>query len=111
MKKLLIACGIAATSVLFSSCLSQQSLTQNLNTNQTTVVLSQANYKVVGTAKGEAKGSSANKLVVNNAYSAMVQNANLGDNQALININYERVTTHFNQQHVVVTATVIEFVR
>lgn len=59
MKKLLLVCGIVATSFLFSSCLSPQSLTQNLNSNQTTVVLSQANYKVVGTAKGEAKGSPA----------------------------------------------------
>lgn len=47
MKKLLLVCGIVATSFLFSSCLSQQSLTQNLNSNQTTVVLSQANSNLV----------------------------------------------------------------
>ncbi len=111
MKKLLTICSIIISAVLFSSCLSQQSLTNNLNSNQTTVILSQANYKIIGVVRGEAIGSTANKLVVNNAYADMVNNANLTDNQALININYERITRLSKKQHVVVTATVIEFVK
>lgn len=111
MKKIFLIAGICAMAVLGTSCLSQQSLTTNQNQNQTVVVLSQNNYRIVGTARGEAKGSTANKLVVNNAYADMVKNANLTGSQALINVNYERISTFTNKQHVVVTATIIEFTK
>lgn len=111
MRKKMLIFGLGIVALLATSCMSQQSLTSNLNMNQTQVVLSQANYKIIGTARGEAKGASASKLVVNNAYAQMIKNANLTGSQALINVNYERITTLTNKQQVVVTGTIIEFVK
>lgn len=109
MKKLIFA--IIAIAILGTSCNMQQSLSQNRNVAQTSVVLQGANYKVLGQVKGEAIGSNAKKLVVENAYADMMKNADLKDSQAVVFINYERITKLSGRTHVVVNGTKIEFTK
>ncbi|MCR4738195.1 MAG: hypothetical protein K5846_08575 [Bacteroidales bacterium] len=111
MKKLFLIAFFGITAMLATSCLPLKSLSSNQNVNQTQVILSQANFKVVGIARGEAKGNTDTKILVQNAYSKMIENANLTGSQALVNINYERRDKHNRCTHVIVTATIIEFTK
>ena len=111
MKKMFVVAAFALTTVLASSCLPLKSLTSNQNVNQTQVILNQANFKVIGIARGEAKGSSDAKVLMQNAYAKMIENANLTGSQALVNINYERRDKNNRYTHVVASATIIEFTK
>ena len=108
MKKILT---FICVGMLFCSCNMHQSLTTTVNSNQTDVVLSQANYRIVKTVTGEAKGANARKLVINSAYADLIKNAELTGSQALIYVNIERIKRLVsNRTHVVMSATVIEFI-
>lgn len=95
----------------FASCSRYVANSYNLNFNQTQVVLSEANYKILGQVSGEASGVGSKRLIENNAYADMVKNANLTGSQALIFVNYEKATKLGGYAKVVVTATKIEFVK
>lgn len=55
MKKIFLVGMFTVSVFAFSSCGVSTNLVSNQNQNQTSVVLSQNNYKVVGTAKGKVK--------------------------------------------------------
>ena len=92
MKKVLLFFAVIVTMML-SSCGFTNNAISNENQNQTSVVLSQANYEVVATAVGESSqtyvlgiGGLSKKALTTNAISELYKNANLTGNQQIINI-------------------------
>ena len=93
MKKVLLFFAVVVTMML-SSCGFTHNAISNENQNQTSVVLSQANYQVVGTAVGESSqtyvlgiGGLSKKSLEQAAVSEMYKNANIKGSQAIINTN------------------------
>ncbi len=96
MKKVIL--GIAAfTTLCFTSCSTGRYLnsSSNLNMNQTQVVLSEANYKVVKHVQTHVvfaqKMKFDAKQLQQSAYAALVKEANLKGSQALVNVTMEQV--------------------
>lgn len=95
---------------------------QNLNLNQTQVVLSQANFRVVKQVsatyiyKGRMGKFNANQLK-ESAYAALVKEANLTGTQTIVNVTMEMLEREGGyffktyQQSVLVSGTVIEFTK
>lgn len=122
MKKILFMMAIAL-GLLVSSCGITQQATQNVNEVQTQVVLSEANYKVVGTATAELTqnyvfcfGGISKKALGQSAMSAMMKNADLqGGARAIINANVEYDVISYLGIYTKVTATatgtIIEFTK
>ena len=91
--------GMALVAVIMcvnlSSCGIMQEATNNQNLIQTDVVLSQKNYKVIGTVTSESKqcyifgiGGLSKKSLLESAMSDMLKNADLkGGARAIINAN------------------------
>ena len=112
--------GVIAFGALLSSCSVSRELTRNQNQIQTSVVLSQKNYKVVETVTGESKqcyvlgvGGLSKKSLRESAMNEMLRKANLeGESRAIINAN-----VHFKRSFyllwfklkAIATGTVIEF--
>ncbi len=122
MKKLLIA-AVAVCAVLLSSCSTGRYLghTSNVNMNQTQVVLSNANFKVVKQVQKivifEQKYNFSKMQLKESAYAALVREANLQGSQAIINVTFEEVQrvsgamVPKTQSAVLVQGTVIEFTK
>ena len=92
MKKVFLASVITACAFSLSSCGISQNLTTNQNQNQTSVVLSQNNYRIIGKATGSVTGTYIlgfgnirKKTLRSNAIDEMTKNANLNGSQALVN--------------------------
>lgn len=110
-----------AVGLLVSSCGITKQATSNLNQLQTQVVLSEANYKVIGTATGEVTqkyvfgfGGISKKALGDAAMSDMFNNADLqGGSRAIINANIKYdVETYlgiYTKVKVTATGVIIEF--
>lgn len=117
MKKILVIIAIAATMLCASSCGVSAAFSNNVN--ETKVVLSENNFKVVGQAYGEATatyifgiGGLSEKALYSNAIDEMTRNANLTGSQTLVNITTSVAVKHilvYSQVTCTATATVIEF--
>ena len=112
-------CALIAASL--SSCGIGSNLTSNQNSLQTEVVLSQNNYKVVKSIKGEANatyifgiGGLSSRALKNNAIAEMYKNAKLeGKAQALVNtqisVRIANILGVYMKKHVTAEAHIIEF--
>ena len=111
---------VAAMGLLMSSCGIHQDATSNYNQLQTQVVLNQANFEVVGTAKGECTqvyifgiGGMSSKSLAKNSYAEMVKAANLTGSQAIINVTTEESNLFalvYLKRSITTHGTVIEFI-
>ena len=88
--KFFLGCLVAA---LFASCAGVNTTPYQNKPVETKVLLSEANYKIVGQAEGEWSaiyvfgiGGLSKKALTTNAISEMYKNANLTGNQQIINI-------------------------
>lgn len=121
MKKLLLLLS-ALLVLVMSSCMGTASnLIKNQNQNQTSVVLSKNNYKIIGQAQGEVStryvlcfGGLQKKNLQANAIAEMTKSANLKGSQALININVRESNRLWaagiiREVYCVATGTIIEF--
>lgn len=119
MKKFLIGC-VACLGLLTSSCAVTSNSMTNRNLNQTEVVLTKKNFKVVGSARGESTqnywfgiGGMSKKSLNESAISDMYKNANLTGAQTIINTNIvykNKFILIHNQARAIATGTIIEFV-
>ena len=120
MKKLLLASVVAACVLGLSSCGISQNLTSNQNQNQTSVVLSQDNYRIIGTASGEVTGryifglGNIRKHAVRaNAIDEMTKNAKLSGSQAIVNTTVKQsvkmITPIYVEVTVTATGNIVEF--
>ena len=112
---------IAALSL--TSCGTSSQLSHNQNQNQTSVVLSEANYEVVETVSAQSKqiyvlgmGGLTPKALRESALSKMMDNANLkGGSKAIINTNVQStvkmITPFYMERTVTAKGTVIKFTR
>ena len=94
--KLFLGCLVA---VLFASCAGINTTPYQNEPVETKVLLSEANYKIVGQAEGEWSatyvfgiGGLSKKSLTNNAISEMYKNANLTGNQQIINVTTTKAT-------------------
>lgn len=121
LKKLFII-GLIASCAALSSCSITNNATSNLNQVQTSVVLSQNNYKVIGTVSGESKqcyifgiGGLSKKSLKESAMSNMFKNADLRDgSRAIINVNVVYKNQYYPfwwKAKAIATGTVIEFTK
>lgn len=102
-------------------CGVMSNMATNTNLTQTNVELSAANYRVIGTVSGTATnhyifgiGGLSKSALANNSYANMVENANLRDNQAIINVSTaERVKAYvvYTKREMVTSGVVIEFTK
>lgn len=121
MKKNLLGAALIACTIAITSCATSNNHLSNQNINQTNVVLSEANYKVVGQVEGNAKsryilgiGGMSKKSMRQNAYSDMVKAARLSGSQALINVNYTskyKYVPFYYMRSMKAEATIIEFIK
>ena len=88
-----------AAILLLASCGITQNLTDNLNMNQTSVVLSQKNFHVVKTVSAKVSstyvfgiGGIGKKSLKNNAVADLAKQADLKGAQALVNITVKNST-------------------
>ena len=111
---------VAAMGLLMSSCGIHQDATSNYNQLQTQVVLNQANFEVVGTAKGECTqvyifgiGGMSKESMSHSATSEMHKNANLKGSRAIINSNvqfkYKTILGVYTTVTAIANGTIIEF--
>lgn len=123
MKKF-ISTIIASMFILaLTGCGISKNMIRNQNQNQTSVVLSQANYKVIGTAKGTVEsfyifglGGLTKQSLQNNAVAEMTKEANLqGSPRAIVNTNVtEKLTFVFpfyTKRTMTAEGTIIEFIK
>ena len=97
MKLFKVVIAVVAASLLVASCGLSTNYTQNLNLNQTEVVLSKANFHIVKQVSGQASatywfgiGGISQKALQGNAVAEMIKNANLTGSQAIINVTFKR---------------------
>jgi len=120
MKKLSITLIAIIFLTIFSSCGVNHAYVYNLNQNSTQVHLPSNNYQVVEKVGGSADvsyvlifGGMKKKQLYENAYSKMVNSANLVGSKALINIVTEEhiggVPPFYYTRTITVSAHVIEF--
>lgn len=124
MKKHFVYLLFAAVACCITGCSTGKYVnnSQNVNLNQTQVVLSQANFRVVKQVsttyvyKGSMKKFNANQLK-ESAYAALVREANLTGAQTIVNVTMEMLEREGGyffktyQQSVLVSGTVIEFTK
>ena len=115
---------LLVTSVLLllfaSGCGVSSYMTQNQNQNQTNVVLSDNNYKVVKTVEATITnsyvfgiGGLSKKALMSNAVSELTKKANLTGSQALVNVTVQvqnKIIRVWNRKTVVAHGTVVEFI-
>ncbi|MBK9980998.1 MAG: hypothetical protein IPP15_01005 [Saprospiraceae bacterium] len=123
MKNILFVFVAFCAIVFLSSCGINAGVISNLNSNATEVQLSSNNFKVVDKINGSAKvsyvlmfGGMNKKQLFENAYSAMMDKANLnGSARAVINMVTEEhiggVPPFYYTRTVTVSANVIEFTK
>jgi hypothetical protein len=123
MKKLSISVAAFCGAMLLHSCGVNQALVMNHNQNATQVQLSGNNFKVLDKVKGTADvpyilgiGGINRKHVFEQAYSSMMDNANLkNSSRAVINVVTEEhmggVPPFYVLRTVTVSGNVIEFTR
>ncbi len=123
MKKLLFIIFIVGTASLLSSCGINFASISNHNANETQVQLTNNNFKVIDKINGSAEvsyvlifGGLSMKRLYENAYSAMMDKANLqGSPRAVINIITEErlhgFPPFYYTRTVTVSANVIEFTK
>lgn len=116
-----IKCFLIAVVSLFmlTGCGFTSNLTQNINENQTSVVLSQANFHVVKTVDTKVSstyflglGGLSKRALKNNAIAELTKKAGLTGSQALINVTVKssvKTVLIWNQVTFYAEATVIEF--
>lgn len=121
MKRISGLLALSFIGLLASSCGVGTAIVLNQNQSNTQVLLNSANYKVVDKVSGSAEveyvfliGGIRKKQLYNNAYSAMVEKANLvGSPKALTNIVTEEhvggFAPFFIRRTITVSAHVIEF--
>ena len=120
MKKILLASVVAACVLGLSSCGISQNLTSNQNQNQTSVVLSQDNYRIIGTASGEVTGryvfglgNIRKQALRANAIDEMTKNAKLNGSQAIVNTTVKQsvkmITPIYVEVTVTATGNIVEF--
>lgn len=121
MKKILLI-NVIALSAILSSCSISREATSNLNQIQTSVVLNQKNYKVIGNISGVSKqnyvlgiGGLSAKSVRESAMSDMLKNADLqNESRAIINTNIQYKNLFYilwGKRKAIATGTVIEFTK
>lgn len=119
MKKFLMGAMLLCVAMIFTGCGVMNQLTTNVNMTETSVQLTSGNYKVVKTVSGEATdtyvfgiGGLSKDALAKNSYAEMVRNANLKDNQAIINVStvedYKAYVV-FAKREMVTSGIVIEF--
>lgn len=123
MKKNFLFIIVAAMAMSMASCSTGRYLnnSSNVNLNQTQVVLSQANFKVVKQISATYVYKSTMKFnadqLKESAYAALVKEAKLTGSQTIVNITMEQVDRASGmlipkyQQAIVVSGTVIEFIK
>ena len=104
---------------LLTGCGLTSNMTQNLNLNQTSVVLSQANFHVVKTVSASVSaryvfglGGLGKKALENNAVADLTKEAGLTGSQALVNVTVKSSTKtilFLSQVTFYAEGTVIEF--
>lgn len=127
MKKIIAVAGLTALLVL-SSCGTYGNMTSNQNQNQTSVVLSEANYKYVGNVSGEVSqiyvlgfGGLRRSALRNNAVDQMMKEASQNNpelmtgSKAVINVSVHEsvkmITPLFVKRTITAHGTVIEFIK
>lgn len=123
MKKLLFITGILFLAVFLNSCGLSTAFISTQNQNSTQVQLSNNNFKVLDKVSGSSSvkyivyiGGLNKRQLYENAYSAMVNKANLtGGPRALINVLTEEhiggVPPFYIVRTITVSANVIEFTK
>lgn len=121
MKNIFLVFAAICVMAVLSSCGINYALINNVNANATQVQLSSNNFKVVDKINGSAKvsyvlafGGMKKSQLYENAYSAMMDKANLKDHaRAVINIVTDEhlggVPPFYYTRTVTVSANVIEF--
>lgn len=120
MKIIKLIVTLFAAALLVTSCGVSIPMTSNANLNETTVVLSQDNFKVVNNVSAEVSqtyifgiGGLNKKSLEANAVAELTAKANLQGSQALINITVKTYCKTFLGVYTQVTyraeGTVIEF--
>jgi hypothetical protein len=114
--KLFLGCLVA---VLFASCAGINTTPYQNEPVETKVLLSEANYKIVGQAEGEWSatyvfgiGGLSKKSLTNNAISEMYKNANLTGNQQIINVTTTSSVENwlvYTKHRVIARGYIIEF--
>ena len=114
--KLFLGCLVA---VLFASCAGINTTPYQNEPVETKVLLSEANYKIVGQAEGEWSatyvfgiGGWSKKSLTNNAISEMYKNANLTGNQQIINVTTTSSVENwlvYTKHRVIARGYIIEF--
>ena len=123
MKKILLIGAVIASMLSFSSCGVTSNLTSNQNQNQTSVVLSQNNYKVIGKTSAEVTGKYVlgfgnirKKALKDNGIDEMMKKANLeGGSKAITNItvksSVKMITPLYMEVSMTATGNIIEFTK
>jgi hypothetical protein len=123
MKKIFLAAISIGSLLSLSSCGVSSALVINDNQNSTQVQLAANNYRVVERITGSAEvdyvlliGGMKQRQLYDNAYSAMMQKANItGGSRAIINVmteeNLSGFFPFFHTRTITVSAYVIEFTR
>ncbi len=123
MKKLSILFVATILAIAFTSCSSGRyvATSENINLNQTEVVLSQANFKVVKTVSTSILYKQSLKFDAEQlkqaAYAALLREAKLEGAQTIINVSFEQiqrvsgVIVPKQENAILVTGTVIEFTK
>ena len=129
MRKLNYLIGVSLVAIIATSCSTITYMPHNVNNygTQTQVVLSQANFKIIGDVEytyAYDKNSIGLEKAKNCAYMQLLSNCNLKGSQALINVSIEEIRKDYSdwwrnmwsgavmpkrQQYVVARATIIEF--
>lgn len=121
MKKIIFGL-FAMVALLFTSCNLSKEATSNVNNLETSVILNQNNYKVIGQVSGESKqtyvlgiGGMSKKSMAESAMSEMMKNADLkGGARAIINTNIQYKEFYFLlgfSRKAIATGTIIEFTK
>ena len=121
MKRLFKVAMLLGVVALFTACGATSHLTSNANLTQTVVELKENNYRVVKMVSGTAKdiyvfgiGGVSRNALAENSYAQMVKNAELKDNQAIINVSTsENVQAYivYTKREMTTSGVVIEFSR
>ncbi len=119
MKKLLTL-ALVLGAMMLTSCSAHLYNSSNASISKTEVVLSQNNFKVIGTAEGVATvtqiigiGGCGKAEIRANAVGEMFKNANLKGSQTIVNINVKQAISglppFFTRTTYSATGTIIEF--
>jgi hypothetical protein len=123
MKKILIAAMVLGSLILLNACGISSALVVNDNQNSTQVQLATNNYRVIDRITGSAEvsyvfliGGMGQRQVYENAYSAMMQKAEMKQGaRAIINVMTEENVSgffpFFHTRTITVSAYVIEFTK